>query len=123
MSDKSTPKTATILTTTAIGASTSAQFPLARGPISYQATVVTVGTGTTGVLATAVLNVSNDNQIYLPVSTAIGTGTVAAAGTSTGSCSAIGSLGASYPFKYAKLVVTTTAAANSSPALNGSITQ
>jgi hypothetical protein len=131
MSDLGTPKTAIILTSTALGASTSSNYPLARGPLSFQASVIAISTGTTGILATTVLNVSNDNLTYFALSTALGTGTIAVVGTNTGanalgtsSINSLGIIGTNAAVRFANVTVTTTgAAAGTNNIVTGSITQ
>lgn len=88
---------------------TSSPYPMQRGPASFQATVVTVGTGTSIYSSIATLYGSNDGVAYPPFGTVTALGTLAAAGTSTGTASAILSLGTNYPVRAAKAVSVTTA--------------
>lgn len=122
MSDLGTPRASTILTTTAL-LSTSDPFPLARGQASFQATVVSVGTGTSVISAIGVVSVSNDNTGYFPLGTLTALGTVAAAGTSTVTAANGFSSQANQPYRFAKVVLTTTAASSTVPTQTVSITQ
>ena len=97
------------LITSVVNNSTSTPYPMQRGPASFQATVVANGTGTSIYSSIATLFGSNDGVAYPPYGTVTALGTLAAAGSSTGTASAILSLGANYPVRAAKAVSVTTA--------------
>ena len=97
------------LITSALNNSTSSPYPMQRGPASFQATVIASGTGTSIFSSIATLNGSNDGVAYAPFGTVTALGTLAAAGTSAGTASAILSLGTNYPVRAAQAVCITTA--------------
>jgi hypothetical protein len=97
------------LITSVVNDSTSSPYPMARGPASVQATVIAQGTGTSIFSSIATLFGSNDGVAYPPFGTVTALGTLAAAGTSGGTASAILSLGTNYPVRASKAVCVTTA--------------
>lgn len=97
------------LITSIVNNSTSSPYPMQRGPSSFQATVIALGTGTSIFSSIATLLGSNDGVAYPPFGTVTALGTLAAAGTSTGTASAILSLGTNYPVRAAKATCVTTA--------------
>lgn len=78
-------------------AGTSSPYPMPRGPMTFQATVVTTSTGANAVIQGAVtVQVSNDNIGWLPY------GTCSATGSGTGS----DGFAAVVPWAYGRMVIT-----------------
>lgn len=109
MSDVGTVKAAIQINTTNIGLSTSSKYPMQRGAYSFQSTVVAVGTGTSVFSGICTVNASNDNIGFHVIGTCTALGTLAAAGTSTGTGSDLIAFTAANSYRMTQSVVNTTA--------------